>query len=86
MVRRYLQPLLRSSFRAFLARMGTSGWLRWAAKCSYCSLGNRNVLLNGPGARSDGADYASIDHDGYATAEDDNFAGIAFLNAEERLP
>jgi hypothetical protein len=43
-------------------------------------------LLNGSCARSDGADYASIDHDGYATAEDDNFAGIAFLNAEERLP
>src|SRR5215469_6670984 len=81
----YLQPLLRTLFRAFLARMGTSGWLRWAAKCGYCSLGNCNVLLNGSGARSNGTDDASVQHDGYAAAEDDNFAGITFLNTEKRL-
>src|SRR5262245_43327229 len=65
--------------------MGTSGWLRWAAQCGYCSLGNCNVLLNRPGARSNGTDDASVQHDGYATAEDDNFAGITFVNTEKRL-
>src|SRR5262245_29144857 len=55
-------------------------------KCGYCSLCNFNVLLNGPGARSNGADYASVEHDGYAAAEDDYFAGITFLNAKQRLP
>jgi len=80
----YLQLLLRTSFRAFLAR--GSGWLRWAAKSGYCSLGNCNVLLNGSGARSDGADNAPVEHDGYAATEDDNFAGITFLNTEKWLP
>src|SRR5262249_30564161 len=55
-------------------------------KCGYCSLCNFNVLLNVPGAGSNGADYASVEHDGYAAAEDDNLAGITFLNAEQRLP
>jgi hypothetical protein len=31
------------------------------SKCGYCSLGNCNVLLNGSGARSDGADDAPVD-------------------------
>jgi hypothetical protein len=80
----YLQPLLRTSFRAFLAR--ASGWLRWAAKFGYCSLGNCNVLLNGSGARSYGADDAPIQHDGYATPEDDNLTRITFVNSEKWLP
>src|SRR5215472_6017538 len=79
----YLQPLLRASLRAFLAQ--ASGWLRWAAKCGYCSLGNCNVLLNGSGARSDSADDAPVKHDGYAAPENDNFAGITFLNTEQWL-
>jgi len=55
------------------------------AKCGYCSLGNCNVLLNGSGARSDSADDAPVEHDGYAAAEDDNFAGITLLNTEQWL-
>src|SRR5215471_9250720 len=51
----------------------------------FCSLGNCNVLLNGPGARSNGTDDASVQHDGYAAAEDDNFAGITFLNTKQWL-
>src|SRR5215471_3228816 len=85
LVRWYLQPLLRTSFRAFLARMRASGWLRWAAKCGYCSLGNCNVLLNGSGARSNGTDDASVQHDGYAAAKDDNLASVTFLNTKQRL-
>jgi hypothetical protein len=37
------------------------------------------------GARSYGTDDAPIEHDGYAAAEDNNFAGITFLNAEQWL-
>src|SRR5262249_46721238 len=80
-----LQHLLPSSFRAFLAWARSSGWLRWAAKCGNCRLGNRNVLLNGSGARSYGTDDAPVEHDGYAAAEDDNLAGITFLNTEQWL-
>src|SRR5215469_7154880 len=83
---KYLRLLLRTSFHAFTARARSSGWLRWAAKCGDCSLGNCNVLLNGSGARSDSADDAPFEHDGYAAPEDDNFAGIALLNTEQRLP
>jgi len=66
--------------------MGTSGWLRWAVKCGYCSLGNCNVLLNGSGACSDSADDAPVEHDGYAAPEDDNLTGITLLNTEQWLP
>ena len=38
------------------------------------------------GARSDSADDAPVEHDGYAATEDDNFAGITFLNTEKWLP
>ena len=79
----YLRLLLRTSFCTFLARAPSSGWLRRVAKCGYCSLGSCNVLLNGSGARSDGADDAPVEHDGYAAPEDDNFAGITFLNTEQ---
>jgi len=82
---KYLRLLLRTSFRAFLARALSSGSLRRVAKCSYCSLGNCNVLLNGSGARSYGSDDAPVEHDGYAAAEDDNLAGITFLNTEQWL-
>src|SRR5215469_2712313 len=82
---KYLRLLLRTSFHAFTARARSSGWLRWAAKCGYCSLGNCDVLLNVSGARSDGTDDAPFEHDGYAAPEDDNFAGIALLNTEQRL-
>jgi hypothetical protein len=51
----------------------------------YCSLGDCNVLLNGAGARSDSPDDAPVEHDGYAATEDDNFAGITFLNTEQWL-
>jgi DNA-binding transcriptional LysR family regulator len=40
------------------------------------SIIDRYVLLNGPGARSDSADDAPVEHDGYAAAEDDNFARL----------
>src|SRR5215813_13546953 len=82
----YLQHLLHTSFHAFLARDRFSGWLCWATKRGYRSLGNCDVLLNGSGARSYGADDAPVEHDGYAAAEDDNFAGITFLNTEQWLP
>jgi hypothetical protein len=41
------------------------------------------------GARPDGTNDAPVEHDGYAAAEDDNFAGVTFLNTEQwltRLP
>ena len=55
------------------------------AERGYCGRGNRDVLLDGSGARPDGPDDAPVKDDGYAAAEDDNFAGITFLNAEKRL-
>ena len=59
--------------------------MRWEPNCGNCSLGNRNVLLNGSGARSYGTDDAPVEHDGYSAAEDDNFAGITLLNTEQWL-
>ena len=45
------------------------------------SLSNRDVLLNSPRACAYGADNASIQRDRYAASEDDDLAGIGFLNA-----
>src|SRR5215469_3324833 len=82
---KYLRLLLRTSLRAFTARARSSGWLRWATKRRYRSLGNCDVLLNGSSARPDGADDVPVEHDGHAAPEDDNFAGITFLNTEQWL-
>jgi hypothetical protein len=55
------------------------------AASSDCRFGDSNVLLNGPGARANGADYASLEYDGYASAKDDEFGATTFMNAEQRL-
>src|SRR5262245_61174223 len=77
--------LISASFPVLVRRWSVpaSGGRSWSVlgdKCGYGSLGNRNVLLNGPGTRSNGADYASLEHAGYAPAKDDNFAGHTLLN------
>jgi hypothetical protein len=50
------------------------------------SLGNRNVLFNGPRAGSHGADNVSPEPDRNAATEDHDFTGVTFLNAKKRLP
>src|SRR5262249_30887558 len=50
-----------------------------------CSLGNGNVLLNRPRTCSHGTDNTSARNNRDAATEDDDFAGIAFLNTEKWL-
>ena len=64
-----LSPNARRSGRLSLSKRGNRG------------LSNRDVLLNGPRACAYGADNASIQRDRYAASEDDDLAGIGFLNA-----
>jgi hypothetical protein len=47
--------------------------------------GDGDVLLDDPGARSDRTDDAPVDHDGDAAPEDDDFASIAMVDAEQGL-
>src|SRR5262245_35809817 len=50
------------------------------------SLSNRDVLLNRSRACAYGTDNASIQRDRYAASEDDDLAGIGFLNAVKGTP
>jgi hypothetical protein len=49
-------------------------------------LSDRDVLFDRPGASSDSAAVdAAVETDGDASAEDDNLAGAALIDAEQRL-
>jgi hypothetical protein len=50
-----------------------------------CGLRDRNVLLNGSCAGSDGPNDVSTKHDGNTAPENYNFSGVTLLNAEEWL-
>jgi len=52
---------------------------------SNCCLGDRDVLLDGAGAGTDGSYDVSSRHDGDTAAEYDDLACIAFLDTKKRL-